>query len=66
MKKRKTGRMEKSILEVKVKEVKPKFTLIRCVVCNGWGTVSNQRVKCHACDGRGYLEIPVEEVSSEK
>lgn len=61
---RKTDRMDKFLPEVKVKEVKPKFTLIRCVVCNGWGTVSNQKVRCHACEGKGYLEIPVEEVKN--
>lgn len=54
--------MDKSLPEIKIREVKPKFTFIKCVVCNGWGTVSHQRVKCHACDGRSYLEIPVEEV----
>lgn len=51
--------------EVKIKEVKPKFTPIKCVVCNGWGTVSNMRVKCHACFGKGYLEIPAEEVRND-
>lgn len=51
-----------NVPEVKVKTVKAKYTPFKCVVCNGWGTVSNQRVKCHACLGKGFLEIPVEEV----
>jgi len=47
--------------EVTIKTVKAKYTPFKCVVCNGWGTVSHQRVKCHAFNGRGFLEIPVEE-----
>lgn len=58
--------MDKSLPEVKIREIKPQFTPIKCVVCNGWGTVSNMRVKCHACLGKGYLEIPAEEVKNGK
>lgn len=54
--------MDKSLPEVKIREVKPKYIPIKCVVCSGWGTVSNMHVQCGSCLGRGYLEIPVEEV----
>lgn len=39
-------------------EIKPKFVAQRCPVCNGFGTVSSQRVTCHACEGKGYILIP--------
>ena len=29
----------------------------KCPVCNGFGTVSYAKVKCHGCDGRGYVVI---------
>lgn len=32
----------------------------KCPVCNGWGTVSFKRVKCHACKGKGFVLIPIE------
>ena len=40
---------------------KPAYMPVKCVVCNGWGTVSNQRIKCHACEGKGYLLVPTKE-----
>lgn len=42
-------------------QVKPKFIAQKCPVCNGWGTVSFQRVTCHACKGHGYISIPLED-----
>lgn len=42
------------------KELKPRYIAQRCPVCNGFGTVSNQRVICHACKGKGFILIPVE------
>lgn len=45
--------------------VKPKFIPFRCVICNGFGTVSNMRVRCHACDGKGYIEVPPKEEGKE-
>lgn len=41
-------------------EVKPKYVAQKCPVCNGWGTVSFKRIACHACEGKGYITIPVE------
>ncbi len=43
---------------IPLEQIKPKYIPFKCVVCNGWGTVSNKRVTCHACDGKGYLEVP--------
>lgn len=42
---------------------RPKLSNIaqKCVVCNGFGTVSHRRVKCHACKGCGYLIVDQEE-----
>ena len=44
--------------------VKPAGIPFRCVICNGFGTVSNQRVTCHACNGKGYVLVPTEEVKN--
>jgi len=41
--------------------VKASSIPFKCVVCNGFGTVSNQRIQCRACLGKGYLLIPAEE-----
>ncbi len=46
-------------IEVGNIQVTRKYIAQKCPVCNGWGTVSNQRVKCHACEGIGYIRIPV-------
>jgi len=43
-----------------VKEIKPQYFAQKCPVCNGWGTVSFKQVTCHACDGKGFILIPVE------
>ena len=40
--------------------LKPKYFVQRCPVCNGFGTVSNQKLTCHACNGKGFIKIPVE------
>lgn len=37
----------------------PKLSAQKCPVCNGWGTVSFKRIICHACEGRGYIFIPL-------
>jgi len=34
------------------------YVVHKCPVCNGWGTVSYRKLKCHACGGSGYLKIP--------
>jgi len=38
-------------------EPRPKFVPVRCVVCNGHGTVTYQRIKCHGCLGKGYILV---------
>lgn len=40
--------------------VKPQYIAQKCPVCNGWGTVSFKQVTCHACEGKGFILIPVE------
>ena len=29
----------------------------KCPVCGGFGTVSNARITCHGCHGKGFLVI---------
>ena len=37
---------------------KPTCIPIKCVVCNGFGTVNWGKAQCHACSGRGYILVP--------
>lgn len=46
--------------------LKPAYIPMKCVVCNGFGSVNWGKVKCHACNGRGYILIPQIESSQEK
>lgn len=52
-------------------EFTPPFSNLKCVVCNGFGTVTRERVRCHGCHGKGYIIIdnktglPVEEVKND-
>lgn len=41
-------------------QIEPTSIAQRCPVCNGWGTVSFKRIKCHACDGKGFILIPAQ------
>jgi len=40
--------------------IKPQFIAQKCPVCSGWGTVSFKKVTCHACEGKGFILIPLE------
>ena len=33
------------------------FSNQKCSVCNGFGTVTNKRIKCHGCGGCGFIVI---------
>jgi len=53
--------------EIQVSEnvkVKPIGIPFRCVVCNSFGSLANGTKVCHACDGKGYILIPAEEVKN--
>ena len=50
----------KDRVEQSSNQISPKVVAQKCPVCNGWGTVSFKRVTCHACEGKGYLVIPLE------
>ena len=43
-----------------VMNVKPVGIPFRCVVCNSFGTLSSGTKICHACDGKGYILVPIE------
>ncbi|MFH1863496.1 MAG: hypothetical protein ABIJ85_01105 [bacterium] len=40
---------------------KPSIVPIKCVVCNGFGTVNWGKNICHACKGKGYILVPTKE-----
>ncbi len=57
--------MNKKSNEIQVSEnvkVKPTGMPFRCVICNGFGTLAYGKKTCQACDGKGYILVPVEEV----
>ena len=45
--------------------VKPTGMPFRCVICNGFGSLSYGKKVCQACNGKGYILVPVEEVKNE-
>ncbi len=46
--------------EIITNQIKPRYIAQKCPVCNGWGTVSYKQVTCHACEGKGFILIPIE------
>jgi len=40
---------------------KPIGIPMKCVVCNGFGTVNWGKATCHACKGCGYILVPSSE-----
>ena len=38
-------------------KIEPKYLPFRCPVCNGFGTLKNGELTCHACNGKGYVVI---------
>ncbi len=38
-------------------EPNPNYVAQICPVCNGFGTLSYGKKKCHACNGRGFVVI---------
>lgn len=36
----------------------PKSIAQRCPVCNGFGTLKYGSIKCHGCEGKGYVLVP--------
>lgn len=36
----------------------PAYTPVKCVVCNGFGTLSYGRKTCPACEGKAYILVP--------
>lgn len=47
--------------EPEIQEIKPTSIAQRCPVCNGFGTLKYGTLTCHACGGKGYILVPVEE-----
>lgn len=47
---------------VKVRKVKPSQVGQKCPVCSGFGTLKYGKIKCHGCDGKGFILVPAEEV----
>lgn len=47
--------------KAKIKEVTPEVYAQKCVVCNGYTTVKHGTLTCPACEGAGYLLIPVKD-----
>jgi len=55
----------KPIVKTQTEEVfAPKSVAQRCPVCNGFGTLKYGSIKCHGCDGKGYILIPAKREES--
>lgn len=42
-------------------ELRPKYMPVKCVVCNGHGTVGYAKRICHGCKGKGFILVETEE-----
>lgn len=42
-------------------DLKPKQIPVKCVVCNGYGTLKYNTMKCHGCDGKGFILVEAKE-----
>ncbi len=51
------GQKDKENLSVK--EVEPEVIAQKCPVCNGFGTLKYGQKTCQACDGKGYILVPL-------
>jgi len=40
-----------------INNTKVKFLAQRCPNCNGWGTVTFKKLKCHTCKGKGMVIV---------
>lgn len=40
--------------------LRPALVPVKCVVCNGWAKVNWGKAVCHACEGKGYILVPVQ------
>ena len=50
------------IQKIEVVKVKPKYVAQACPVCNSFGTLKHGTKQCQACEGLGYIKIPVDEM----
>ena len=47
-------------------KAKPAYVPVKCVVCNGFGSVNWGKAVCHACKGNGYILVPAKEEKDRK
>ena len=52
------------IITVEKVKVRPTHVAQICPVCNGFGTLKYGSKSCQACDRKGYILIPCEEVKT--
>lgn len=41
-------------------DIRIKKVPFKCPNCNGWGTVRYEKIKCHSCEGKGFIIIDQE------
>lgn len=41
----------------RLNDITPSFTPVKCPVCNSFGTLKYGSVKCHGCNGKGFIVI---------
>lgn len=50
----------------KIIKICPRYIPMKCPVCNGHTTVNYGRQQCSACQGKGWIGVPVEEEQGEE
>lgn len=51
--------MQSKTEEAKINDTKIEVKKIpfKCPVCGGFGTLKYGTIKCHGCNGKGYIEV---------
>ena len=52
--------------KVIIRKVKPKYLGQECPVCRGFGTLKYGAKVCQACEGKGYILVPAEEINDKE
>lgn len=44
-------------MEINENQNNSPFTIVKCINCNGYGTIGRDKLKCPACKGKGVIVI---------
>lgn len=51
--------MKNESQQINIKTVEPEMYGQKCPVCSGFGSLKYGTLKCHGCEGRGFILVPI-------